>query len=434
MIRWWYYINNYSVNILFWDQWDFYDAFFESHNLWEVFRWQVGPHRQGVGGILTEIVAQLSGWNNRVEAFTIGGIVCLAMFCGLILKRRLYNSWSWSDVAIPLMFLTPLQYEMFAGTPNLSHGSVPLFLLIVYCLVWTLSISPLRYMSILFVNFLLIFTGFGVFIGIITPVMIIMEYSCMNRVLKNKERLLLLVSLLVSLLSAGAFFVGYRFRPAVPNFEFPVDQYWAKYPLFISIALANFCGVKDVPLLIIAPVGFICLFVMIGIEVFHARRFVTLSRQSPIAYGEMNLSQIILILTTFTLIFSINLAIGRISLGLEAAQASRYVTYLIPGFLGIYLHILASNRQENRALLSIILVTGLLWASFPLRDSDLQILESYRSGKIRWKNCYLKTEDIEKSNQLSGIKVHPDPERTHLRSKLDYLKRRELNLYLDHLE
>jgi len=64
----------------------------------------------------------------------------------------------------------------------------------------------------------------------------------------------------------------------------------------------------------------------------------------------------------------------------------------------------------------------------------LQILESYRSGKIRWKNCYLKTEDIEKSNQLSGIKVHPDPERTHLRSKLDYLKRRELNLYLDHLE
>ena len=39
MIRWWYYINNYSVNILFWDQWDFYDAFFESHNLWEVFRW-----------------------------------------------------------------------------------------------------------------------------------------------------------------------------------------------------------------------------------------------------------------------------------------------------------------------------------------------------------------------------------------------------------
>lgn len=137
--RWWYYVNRYSVNILFWDQWDFYNAFFENKNLWEIFRWQHGPHRQGIGFIITRVVASLSGWDTRVEAFTIAGVVCLAMITALALRARFKPRLFWADVAIPLIFLTPIQFELFAGTPNLSHGSVPLLLFMLYCLIWVTS-------------------------------------------------------------------------------------------------------------------------------------------------------------------------------------------------------------------------------------------------------------------------------------------------------
>lgn len=67
LLRWFFLINKYSINMLFWDQWDFLGALFENKGPCELFSWQHGPHRQGIGFFLTKIVADLSGWNTRVE-------------------------------------------------------------------------------------------------------------------------------------------------------------------------------------------------------------------------------------------------------------------------------------------------------------------------------------------------------------------------------
>ena len=46
-------IDRYAVNIFFSDQWDFNRAtLFESHSLWEMFRWQHGS-RQGLGALVS---------------------------------------------------------------------------------------------------------------------------------------------------------------------------------------------------------------------------------------------------------------------------------------------------------------------------------------------------------------------------------------------
>ena len=43
-------ISRNAVNVLFWDPWDFDDAtLFQQHSVWEMFRWQHGWHRQGLG-------------------------------------------------------------------------------------------------------------------------------------------------------------------------------------------------------------------------------------------------------------------------------------------------------------------------------------------------------------------------------------------------
>ena len=119
--------------------------------------------------------------------------------------------------------------------------------------------------------------------------------------------------------------------PAVANFEFPVPQYWKQYPLFIAVLLANFCGVKDAPLFLVAFVGFIMLFIMIGIGLFHLKRLL-LFLSIPSAWrSQENQSQSSYqcILISFSLIFSINTAIGRISCEL-GNEYSRYIPYLIP--------------------------------------------------------------------------------------------------------
>ena len=39
------FISRYAVNLLFYDQFAFYSPIFDNKNLWQIFSWQHGPHR-----------------------------------------------------------------------------------------------------------------------------------------------------------------------------------------------------------------------------------------------------------------------------------------------------------------------------------------------------------------------------------------------------
>jgi hypothetical protein len=423
--RWWYYIYTYSVNILFWDQWDLYTAFIENKNIWELFRWQHGPHRQGIGFIIAEAIALLSGWNTRAESFAIGVIVCLAMFAAIFLRNKLGPRLSWADAAIPLIFLTPLQFELFAGTPNLSHGSIPLLLLLLYVLVWAYCIDILKYTGILTLNFLLIYTGFGVFVGMITPCIFCAETLRAYRASNQKGVWLAITGLVISLLSAASFFVGYRFMSAVDNFQFPIREWWL-YLQFMALMLANFCGIKSVTVFSYS-VGFFLLFFMSVLALVHAGR--------TLHTGDNDLKSsrdtIIAVLTSFTIIFCLHTAVGRISLGLSAAYSSRYITYLIPGFFGIYLWMVALKQGTMQKLLLIVTVAGLIAANFPLRETDRNTLKWYAYGKSRWKAAYMQNENIKAADHSANFAIYPVPERTHLKQKLECFKKVKINLYVD---
>lgn len=423
--RWWYYIDAYSVNIFFWDQWDFYASFFEHKNLWELFRWQHGPHRQGLGLIVAKAVAVLSGWNTRAEVFAIGGIVCFAMIVALALRARLGQRLCWTDAAIPLIFLTPIQYELFAGTPDISYSSVPLLLLMLYCLVWVVGRGVARCGAILVLNFLLIYTGFGVFVGMITPCLFGAEALHAHRARDRKGLWLALTGVAISLLVTGSFFVGYQFSPAIAGFRFPIPEWW-RYPQFMALMLANFCGVKGVTVLSYIT-GFFFLSLMGILAIVHTIRVL----RPQVATAESSSDMIIAVLTAFTLIFCINAAIGRVPLGLSAAQASRYITHMIPGFLGIYLWLVTLPPGVLRRFLLVAAVAGLIAASFPLREADRSTLKWYYEGKTKWKAVYLQTENIETATRAANFTIYPSPEQTRLKQKLEYLKKEKLNLYLD---
>src|ERR1700722_14135726 len=91
----------YSVNILFWDQWDFYMPLFQNASFWSIFNWQHGVHREGIGLVLDKLVLYLTGWNSRAEAMFMVGALFAATVVALWLKQKLFGGLGYGDIVIP---------------------------------------------------------------------------------------------------------------------------------------------------------------------------------------------------------------------------------------------------------------------------------------------------------------------------------------------
>ena len=430
ILRWFFLIDKYSVNMLFWDQWDFMGGLFEEKGPWELFSWQHGPHRQGVGFFLTKIVADLSGWNTRVECFMIGTVICLAAVVALLLKRRLTGSITALDVAIPLLYLSPLQFELFANTPNVSHGAMPLLLITLFCLCWTIKNITLRYFFCAAINFMTIYTGFGVFIGCITPFLFLSEIILAFRSNDQRRKISALLFFIVSVASMLSFFINYTFNSAAEGFVFPHPDPLI-YLRFILISFATFCGIRgSFPVLYLFAVPVVCSIIWLLFKSgLDASRSILRGNNDERQDKERVFKQILFVMTAFTLLFSLNLAIGRACLGLGAATACRYLPYMTPGFFALYLF--AVNMKQVPAQILSICITFFFISTLSIGNGNTAYYNRLRTGKEKWKQAYLHTENIHRSNILSGFRIHPNPQAAKLKERLDYLKKNRLNLYLD---
>lgn len=410
-------VHRHAVNVLFYDQWDFYAPLFNGADWLTMFRWQHGPHRQGCGLFVTWAVAALSGWNTRAESFAILALVMVALGLALVLKRWLGGRWQASDVIVPLLFLAPVQFEVFVGTPNPAHGALPLLLLMAYVLAWCAPNRTVRLGGVLFLNFLLIYTGFGVFVGLITPAILAVVWYREYRADDRAGAVWSAAAWAAALLSGASFAIGYTFQPAAPGFAFRHPRLH-EYPWFAALMLGNFWGAKGL-------IGGTLLGAMMGGALLtaachHGYRWLR---------GHSSIDLAIAILTGFSLLFCINTAYGRVGLGLEAARASRYATYLIPGFLGLYFHVLTLDARTWRPIVLAGAVLAVVLGCVPVHPDDAAGMEWYSRGKREWTTAYRATGSVEEADRFSRFKIYPCPEQTHLSRKLNYLKERNLNLF-----
>lgn len=412
-------ISQYAVNVFFMDQWDFNEVtLFQKHSLWEMFRWQNGPHRQGLGAVLSFLIDPLFQWNSRTESFLVGAIVILAAGCALWLKRRLFGDFTFFDVCIPLILLTPLQYETLYITANLAHGPLPLLMIVLFCLAWTVPNIYLRLGLVLLINFLAIHTGFGFFLGLITPMAILVDY-CLNLRFVRNGRLLFLVSLLVSIASLMSFFVNYHYETSVdcsPN----LLQSPLSYAQFLWLMYANTFAVKGTGAFAVS-VGVVLLALIV------AALFVCVATLRTSAPEERTVHLASGILLAFCLLFSANAAYGRSCLGIGVAQVSRYVIYMECGLLGLYFFLLKLPSKTFRRVV-LLVFTAALVGTIPIRRQDRAVMNFVRSAKADWKTCYMQFEDIRGCNHAVGYGVYPNTDRD-LKGKLDFLKQTKQNLY-----
>jgi len=411
----------YAVNIFFWDQWDFNDAaLFGHHSVWGIFRFQHGPHRQGLGGLLAALVEPWFRWNSRTEAFLVTGIVVVAGLCMLWLKYRLFGPIAWTDVAIPMMVFTPAQWESDWTTANFAHGVLPVLLIVLYCLAWTWQNERTKYSLIVVLNFVTLYTGFGFFLGLLTPVLLLARYREERRN-AGARGAYLSACVLLSIVSLASFFVAYKKADASG-----CDSIFSATPLeylrFLCLMFASPLGVRGVDL-VATLVGGAMLAGIAAIAVFSWKRMLV---EGP----EASAPRVVLaVLSAYCILFCAAATMGRTCTGAIEAHSSRYAIYKQLALLSLFLWALTLGRAHWRKLSTYGLLVLLLPSVF-VTAYDAQGMADFYQLKHDWRACYISGRPADTCDDEGGA-IYPNPERTHLQQKLDFLRATRQNLFSD---
>jgi hypothetical protein len=412
-------VNTHAVNLMYQDQFDIYQPMFLNQGWWDTFALQHGPHREGAGLIVTRAMALVSGWDSRWDAFAASILMIAAAALGLRLALRFGISRNSILLAgVPLLFLNVHQYETFVGAVNLSYGSMPMLLAMAYCLTWFLQRDVWRFLAVGALSFLLIFTGFGLFIGLLTPPLALTEAIQAWRARERTRALFATVALAITLLGWALFARGYTFQPAVSGFRFPYEHP-LEYVVFIGRMLGNFYGTAVLSNWQLI-VGLAAATALLAISVWNGvrcvRRGISGNRQSVVLFC----------LSTFVLLFSANCAIGRVFTGAIAPLAPRYASLLIPGGLAILLQLSTLRVQPGCAWLAAAYVVLLIPGTAVRRADEVYGANWFAEGRRSWGAAYLSTHDEAKANQIAHFSIYPAP----LGERLDFLEAHDLNLFL----
>lgn len=409
----------YAVNMMFFDEWAFFDPLFRHGSLWEAFDYQHGPHRMGIGALVSNALMQTSGWNIRWNSFAVAVTMIASAGLGVSLcVKSGCRTWL-SLLFCAVVFLNLRQYEALVGAVNLSHGALPEALLLMICLCWWIRNAIFRSLSLAILTWIMIFTGFGLFAGLVVPAVIAIQVWVEWR---QGSRSSLPVHFVALLLIASGWFCfarGYVFQPAVPGFHFPHERPWEYFP-FIGMMIGYGVGLSGVG----------ALSWIVGLILFGAMGAAALrgSVRLVAVTGSRSINQVIVTLTGFTVLFCINAAVGRICLGWDGALASRYIPLMMPGLLGLWIalnQVEISGTWKMRAQ-SVILI-GAAVGMLILHPRDWRDIRWYHDGKLAWRTTYLKSHNEEEATKRSGFQIYPAL--GVITEKMTFLEKNRLNLF-----
>ena len=421
----------FQPNVLTWDQWDFFAPLFSGGDWRELFTYQHGPHRQGLGFVITSWILDLTRWDARFDSLWIAGLLSLASALALRLKGKLSGRLSWVDAWIPIVGLTLGQFEAILIAPNASHSAFSLALMLALANAWLMRSATVRYLSGGLGAVALTFTGFGLFAGAIMTVLI--GVATARDMYRGAWRSAVpgLIGLVIAVAGWAWFRSGYLFVPAVVGFRFP----WTplrEYFQFIPLMLLQPTGVSGATTLHYAAGGVLAILITLAALVV-LWKWIRTAEPSP---G----NEVVLFLVGAGALFVCNTAIGRVCLGITAGMSSRYVTLMFPLWLGIYFFAVTTKSRAYWTVSAVALWAIAMW---PYRDMTSRALsrwpgtigathaqfayyEQYTSNKAAWVDTYLRTGSIEAAQQARGPAVYPHPPGTRMDEKLAFMKTRGL--------
>jgi hypothetical protein len=418
-VRLFLFIHRYAVNILFWDQWDFWKGMMDGADWGTLFNWQVGPVREGLGYLVIKLTALASAWDAKTEAYVIGAIFVGSCLLALAIVRRLCGGWSFFDACVPLVVLTTGNVEAFAGTTNPAHGPVPL--LLVLAIVWVRLFEPgvARAACTVVLDFLVVFTGFGVLFGPIVSFLLLLDLVAAIR--RRSGAAVQALALAASLAVLALFFRHYVFNPAVECFVFP-DPRPVRYLRYTGGLLLRPLQLHDMPRarLALGPAIALVDLAVLCWAGWHTVR----------SSGESHRHGAVFALAAFGWLFVVDAAIGRACLDVATSFSSRYVSYTLVLLLAVYLAVRTSPPGPARPWPARSTLLLICLAVFVVKEARTQrsLGEArwYFERKQRWKDCYLQKRDVKACDE-QGLPVYPDD--TLIVPQLRYLQEHHLNLF-----
>jgi hypothetical protein len=411
--------SNYAVNVIFFDEWAFFDPLFRHGSIWQAFDYQHGPHRMGMGALISNALMEMSCWNTRWNSFAVATTMIFSAAMGVALCIRAgCRAWL-SMLFCAVVFLNLRQYEALVGAVNLSHGALPEAILLLICQCWWIRGAFLRALCIGVLTWMMIFTGFGLFAGLVVPAVLIVQ-AWMEWRHGNRESLPIHLLALLIIASGWYFFSrGYVFQPAVAGFHFPHERPWEYLP-FMALMMGYMAGISGTGwMTIVAGLLLLLMVVVAGVSAFFR-----LLRSE----GSRPVDQAILTLTAFTGLFCMNAAVGRICLGWDGALASRYLPLMIPGVLGVFLMLNqlamgAWGRNRLPLVFCLLIAPGLLI----LTPRDWKDIRWYHDGKLSWRTAYQETRNEKKAIELCHFQIYPAE--GVIAEKMHFLENHHLNLF-----
>ena len=76
-----------------------------------------------------------------------------------------------------------------------------------------------------------------------------------------------------------------------------------------------------------------------------------------------------------------------------------------------------------------MLVTVSVWKETRIDRLDGKSIHRLSAGKRSWVACYLDRADITECDRSTGFQMHPEPVRTGMPEKLEYLRRNSLGIF-----
>lgn len=393
----------YSVNTLFWDQWDFWSPFFLEQGPLNAFFYQHGPHRQGLGGIVQWILATFFGWDTRIESYLCVicvGLATLGAF-HFLKKRREIDVW---DLSIAILFFKWSAWEGYIWTPNLAHGPLPLLYCVCLANLFQAPSSKKRAWAIGIVGGLSAFSGFTLLILPIVLGLLGKEiWTVAHRKQAVSERG---PALILNSIAFFLFWIGYQSQPAADCFVFP-DPRPDRYVSFIFAEMGTLLGMMGSKPAFVLYVACVC-----GATLTFLFAYFLWRKRKDSA---------LVLLFSFSLAFALFSAIGRACLGCEKAMASRYLFYLIPGGLALWTSVQGNGRK--------IFFLALVIAECVFTPFYFRKVPSLMAARRQWTDCYLRGQSVQTCDASTGIKLYPDPHAKHFRERLEYLKSHQLSFF-----
>lgn len=395
-----------SVNVPFSDQWAILRSLedgFQWSDVLTAFRWQHGPHRQGLSFAFVLPAYHFSHWSVRLDSLLMAAEQLLAGALMLRLRRQLVpGPWGLGDAILLLLFWGVCTFETLVVAPNASHSIFPLLLLMLLANAWLLPVGLARFVALSFLILGLTFTGFG--ITAIGPVMGVLALQLWRT--RGAERRHAAGLLLACAVSLGLFLQDYHFVVAADGFEAmrpnPLDYLHFMVAMFSHFLLQ----LHRAPRWVLYPVG-ACVLAALAFAGLRALKALLVARPAQDEHDDTRLAEVCLILIGCSLAFALLTAYGRVQLGVAAATASRYTALLMPG-VGALVLLLMKARRWSAPLLLALLVLLTLRVVPESRQAWLQS-RYYASMKLCWLEHYRPAADFDAASErvqaLDGFKT-----------------------------